>query len=389
MLGGWKKDREQNTEGLTLAGLLMFGQFHTIREALPSFILDYQERMDPAAGVRWTDRTTTDGTWSGNLLDFYRRVYPRLVDGLKVPFRLGEGAQRVDETPVHEALREALVNTLVHADYELSTGILVVRQPDHFEFRNPGGLRVPRALALQGGVSDCRNRNRQKMFQMIGAGEQAGSGVPRILEAWREQHWRAPLLEEQLSPEMTTLRLSMMSLFPAAVIDQLEEQFGDRYRALPELDRLALATACAEGQVTNERLREMSNAHPSDLTVLLRGLVDTGYLDRQGSGRGASYQLRGGPPFQADLIGSEEGREQTGAAPIDPLVASLSSRQRRIVEWVRREGSISAPQHRMNHGVAKATAARDLQTLVRLGVLRRVGRSRGTRYELCGRDETV
>jgi predicted HTH transcriptional regulator len=338
--------------------------------------------MDPAAGVRWTDRTTTDGTWSGNLLDFYRRVYPRLVDGLKVPFRLGEGAQRVDETPVHEALREALVNTLVHADYELSTGILVVRQPDHFEFRNPGGLRVPRALALQGGVSDCRNRNLQKMFQMIGAGEQAGSGVPRILEAWREQHWRAPLLEEQLSPEMTTLRLSMMSLFPAVVIDQMEEQFGDRYRALPELDRLALATACAEGQVTNERLREMSNAHPSDLTVLLRRLVDTGYLDRQGSGRGASYQLRGGDlPLQAGLFGDDADVATHSSVPSRPPLHALDPRQRLIVAWVRQHGSISTREHREIHQVARTTAARDLQILVNLGVLRRVGESRAARYE--------
>jgi hypothetical protein len=44
VLGGWKKDREQNTEGLTLAGLLMFGQFHTIREALPNFISIHQVR---------------------------------------------------------------------------------------------------------------------------------------------------------------------------------------------------------------------------------------------------------------------------------------------------------------------------------------------------------
>ncbi|HEX8829940.1 MAG TPA: RNA-binding domain-containing protein, partial [Longimicrobium sp.] len=42
-LGGWARDREQNVEGPTLAGLLMFGQLHTIREVLPNFILDYQE----------------------------------------------------------------------------------------------------------------------------------------------------------------------------------------------------------------------------------------------------------------------------------------------------------------------------------------------------------
>lgn len=230
-LGGWGRDRERNAEGLTLAGLLMFGESPTIREALPDFILDYREHMAPE--VRWTDRVTTDGTWPGNLFDFYRRVYPRLVDGLRVPFRLEEGARRVDETPVHVALREALVNAVIHADYHLSTGILVHKYPDRFEFGNPGNLRVPRSRALQGGVSDCRNRSLQKMFQMIGAGEQAGSGIPLILSAWQEQHWRAPLLEEQTDPERTILRLSMFSLLPVGVITELVNRFGEVYRSLP------------------------------------------------------------------------------------------------------------------------------------------------------------
>ena len=42
-------------------------------------------------------------------------------------------------------------------------------------------------------MSDCRNPTLQKMFQLAGAGEQAGSGFSRILRAWAEQHWRVPL----------------------------------------------------------------------------------------------------------------------------------------------------------------------------------------------------
>jgi ATP-dependent DNA helicase RecG len=58
---------------------------------------------------------TIDGTWSGNLFDFYQIVIQRLVLHMKVPFRVRDDT-RVDDTPVHEALREALVNTLIHAD---------------------------------------------------------------------------------------------------------------------------------------------------------------------------------------------------------------------------------------------------------------------------------
>ncbi len=56
---------------------------------------------------------------------------------------------------------------------------LVIKRPDMFGFRNPGELRLPLSVVLAGGTSDCRNRSLQKMFQMVGAAEQAGSGFPK------------------------------------------------------------------------------------------------------------------------------------------------------------------------------------------------------------------
>ena len=99
------------------------------------------------------------------MYDFFRKVYAKLTADLKVPFQL-QGGQRVDDTPVHESLREALTNTLIHADYSGRVSVLVVRRPDLFGFRNPGRMRVPMALAIQGGNSDCRNRRLQTMFQL-------------------------------------------------------------------------------------------------------------------------------------------------------------------------------------------------------------------------------
>jgi ATP-dependent DNA helicase RecG len=43
-IGGWNRDRSTNEEGLTLAGLLMFGKFNSIREACPFYFVDYQEK---------------------------------------------------------------------------------------------------------------------------------------------------------------------------------------------------------------------------------------------------------------------------------------------------------------------------------------------------------
>jgi predicted HTH transcriptional regulator len=294
-LGGWLKEREGGKEGPTLAGVLMFGRFRPIHEAVPYYIVDYQERPGAESDIRWLDRVTTDGTWSGNLFDFYRRAYAKLTDGLKVPFRLEHGYQRIDETHVHEAVREALVNTLIHADYAGPIGILAIKQPDRFVFRNPGGLRMSVDAVLAGGTSDCRNRNLQKMFQMVGLGEQAGSGYAKILRAWSEEHWRAPLLRETLQPEYTTLQLPMISLLPQEALDELDRLIGPDFRTLGRDERLALATALIEGRLTNARLREITDKHPRDLTILLRSLVSRGLLLSDGVGRGTYYQLPGAP----------------------------------------------------------------------------------------------
>jgi ATP-dependent DNA helicase RecG len=191
LIGGFRRDRQTNEEGLTAAGLLMFGKLAEIKENFPYYMLDYQERPAPKTELRWVDRVTTDGAWSGNLFSFYHLVIQRLVRDLKVPFRL-KGDTRIDESRVHEALREALVNTLIHADYTGRISVLVVKRPDMFGFRNPGIMRLPVEMALKGGISDCRNRRLQDMFRHVGLGEQAGSGIPKVYSAWKSQHWPLP-----------------------------------------------------------------------------------------------------------------------------------------------------------------------------------------------------
>ena len=47
-----------------------------------------------------------------------------------------------------------------------------------------------------------------KMFNMIGIGERAGSGVPDIFAVWESQGWKAPEVEEQYNPDRTILTLS-------------------------------------------------------------------------------------------------------------------------------------------------------------------------------------
>lgn len=303
-IGGWRRDRETGEEGLTLAGLLMFGTWHAIQEAVPHYFVDYQERPEARTEKRWIDRLVPDGTWSGNVFDFYRRVYRKLVADIKVPFAL-KGGQRQEDTPVHEALREALVNTLVHADYTGRVSILVVKRPDMFGFRNPGGLRLPLEQVIQGGESDCRNRLMHQMFLMIGLGERAGSGFPKIYSGWKSQHWRQPLLQEKDAPEQTLLALHMMDLLPESVVAELRARFGEQFDSLNHSERLILATAAIEQVVNHARLAEISDLHPHDLSTALARLERDEMLQSDGRSRGKVYFLPGARPISPEQVFSE------------------------------------------------------------------------------------
>jgi len=190
----------------TAAGLLMFGYNHEIVKEFPSYFLDYREAPDE--NNRWIDRVVSNaGTWSGNLFDFYFMVAEKLMMGIKTPFALDEKMVRIDDTPVHKAIREALVNALVHANYYEDRGLIIIKKQNSFEFSNPGSLRISPEAAINGGLSDPRNSTVFTMFTLINIGERAGSGLSNIFAVWKQQQWIEPKLSETFGPERTALKL--------------------------------------------------------------------------------------------------------------------------------------------------------------------------------------
>lgn len=296
-LGGWRQNRRDGREGLTLAGLLMFGKADAIRaaESVPGYNVDYREHLSDDPAVRWTDRLTVDGTWEANLFQFYQRVIQRLSADLKLPFQLDEGLFRRGETVVHEAIREALVNGLIHADYHGEGGVIVEKYRDRFEVSNPGTLLLSFDQILKGGVSECRNKALQTMFLLIGAAEKAGSGIDKIRQGWRTQHWRWPSIQEQVQPPRVRLIMPMVSLMPEETMAELRHRFGAKFEKLSEDEVQAVVTAGVEGQVSNARMREITSQHPADLTKMLQQLVQKGFLSQDGQRRWASYRIPARP----------------------------------------------------------------------------------------------
>jgi ATP-dependent DNA helicase RecG len=191
----------------TAAGLLMFGNEYDIVRQFPDYFLDYREELDPH--IRWTDRIqSSSGDWSGNIFDFYFRVYNKLKQSLKIPFQISEGL-RIDDTPIHEGLREAIANCLINTDYYGSRGVVITLHSNRITLANPGYTRTGKAQMMRGGISDPRNRGLMKMFNLIDVGERAGSGIPKIFNIWEDEDLKDPTIEEQFDPDRTIVTLSL------------------------------------------------------------------------------------------------------------------------------------------------------------------------------------
>ena len=291
-IGAFRIDRKTKQEGITLAGLLMFGKSESIKDQdqLPDFFPDFRERLSTEPKIRWTDRIYPDGTWENNLLQFYLKVWPKLSSTLPKPFQLDKD-QRVDETPTHVALREAFVNALVHTDYSLSGNIVIELDTEKFVFSNPGTLLLSIHQYYAGGISECRNPSLQQMFMLIGRAEKAGSGVDKIMTGWQESHWRRPFLEIESQPDRVKLTLPMFSVIPDVVLNNLNAIYDDVSNLSP--DELTVLSFCQiEGSISNQRLQYVLNIHSSDITTLLKKLCDLEYLESDNNGRWTTYKLK-------------------------------------------------------------------------------------------------
>lgn len=188
----------------TAAGLLMFGFAREIIKRYPDFSLEYIEQLDVDTANDYRI-VSSSGEWSGNVFDFYSRVYDRITHDVKDKYEVCER----NCSRVFEAIREALANCLINADYYGRPGVVVKKQRDAVAFSNPGRFRIDMQAAKIGGVSDPRNSSLIKMFNLIDVGDGSGSGIPNIFNVWKKQGWYAPDLTESFDPDRITLTLPL------------------------------------------------------------------------------------------------------------------------------------------------------------------------------------
>ncbi|MEJ5299360.1 MAG: helix-turn-helix domain-containing protein [Thermodesulforhabdaceae bacterium] len=255
----------------------------------------YPQRIFPLAQIRI-------GIFRGNQIldshDFQGTLWKQL-DGamerfrqvLKVRFDIRveelslEGLQRREiwEYPL-EALREAVVNALIHRDYTYPADIQIRLEEDRLEIWNPGELPPPLTpQALYGPhASVLRNPLIAQAFYFAGVIERWGSGTTRIVDLCRAQ--------DLPQPEFTNWQGGVRVIF-----------FKDPYTperlrkmGLNERQIKAVMYVKERGSITNQEYQALAGISKRTASDDLTDLVQKGILIKTGGqrGRGTAYRAQ-------------------------------------------------------------------------------------------------
>lgn len=286
-LGGYIVNREEGKEGLSLAGLMMFGKGLPIRERFGNFRMDYLNFCNLIGEERYSDRLTYDGRWENNLYQFFSIVLPKMTFDLPRPFRM-EGMQRVDDTPQHKAVREAFTNTIIHADLMMDAGILrVEKHDDKLCFRNPGLLRLPLEQIYEGGNSKARNPRIQNMLRMVGFGENIGSGFPQIIAAWKETKWGEPELKNKIELDEVELVLPL-----GKVANVVKDVVKDVVKELTERQQVILNLIKENPSLSANEMSQKTGMTSRTIQRDLAQLHEKGILYREGGRKDGSWVIK-------------------------------------------------------------------------------------------------
>ena len=232
-----QKLRIMDGEHCTLGGLLFLGNRDTIERFFPDFRIDLLEIPGTSysdAKVRYTFRIEE----YENLWEYYFECIARLKSKVDVKFQMGSEGFATDVSPGFDALREALVNMLMHADHFSPACPRIRIFTDHIEFYNPGGMPKPIEELKGKDISLPRNPIITKLFRVVKLAENAGFGLDNIEYNWNSYNQTKPQFDIDFDSVIVKFQLENelenQSAQPIVATDILGDNLGEKLEEIRE-----------------------------------------------------------------------------------------------------------------------------------------------------------
>jgi ATP-dependent DNA helicase RecG len=198
-----------------------------------------------------------------------------------------------------EAVREIVINMVVHRDYRDSSASIVKIFDDRIEFYNPGKLfgGITVNDLLSGNYSSkTRNKLIARAFKEVGLIERYGSGIMRIQKICDEYGVKKPLFEEWAQG----FRVILFKEKPSKIIDDLDNDLkndlendleNDLGEILSERENNIIVEIKQNPKITQKELSKIIGISPKNIRIYIKRLKDKGFLKRIGADKGGYWLI--------------------------------------------------------------------------------------------------
>lgn len=220
------------------------------------------------------DRREFKGSLFSQLNDasYYINLFNRLPAKIKGLDR----EERYDYPP--EAIREVLLNALIHRDYSYSGSILVNIYDDRIEVVSLGG--IPKGLSLETimtGISQARNESLADVFYRLRYVEAFGTGIPRINDYYAKTLIKPTFFATSGSFSVTLPNMNYLN--------------PEKDLPLSEKEKEVLDTIREKGPISREEIMDISSIGKTRCYDILTKLSGLGLIEASKRGRKLIYSI--------------------------------------------------------------------------------------------------
>ena len=224
------------------------------------------------------DRREFDGSLFQQMEELYS--YLDMRNQTKATF---DGLYRIDTRDYPEdALREALLNSLVHRDYSFRASTIVSVYADRIEFVSVGGL--PSGIALDDimlGLSVCRNPKLAAIFYRLQLIEAYGTGMPKIMNAYTESESKPKIEVSSNAFKITLPNRNTGANHAETLVGTIK---GDEKRILDFIG--------SHGYIVRSDVDRLLEVSQATANRILKRMVAEGLIYQDGNGRKTKYRRK-------------------------------------------------------------------------------------------------
>lgn len=201
-----------------------------------------------------------------------------------------KGLERIEKPDYpEEAIREALLNALIHRDYGFSGSIIINVNDSCMEFISIGGL-LPGLSAedIRSGISQPRNRKLAEIFHRLRLIESYGTGIRKIFKLYN-----GSTVQPRIEVTANTFKLILPNLNTSGeqTVVTETEQVSTPLAVTPQM-KIVLDYLAEYGEMSDEELQEILNIKKTRAYLLTRQMSESGLIEVSGRGATKKYRLK-------------------------------------------------------------------------------------------------